>query len=131
MIALCILQIVMIQAAILHFTPKIEAYTQRAAIEYFQSFQGKDVYVKPLDYMSYANLFYTNKLPATDSNYYTIKVDAKGNRTPKANEDWLLNGKIDKPAYFICKIQDKPKFAKLPQLIETGERNGFVFFKRK
>lgn len=132
MITLCILQIVMIQVTVLHFTPKIEAYSQRAAIEYFKSFAGKDVYVKPLDYMSYANLFYTKKLPATDSNYYTYRVDKAGRKTePIANQQWLLTGNIDKPAYFICKIQDKATYAAMPQLIQTGESNGFVFFRRR
>ena len=132
MMTLCILQIVVIQVTVLHFTPKIEAYSQRAAIEFCKSFEHKDVYVKPLAYMSYANLFYTQKLAATDSNYYSFRVDKNGKKTePIANEDWLLNGKIDKPAYFICKIQDRDRYRALPQLEFLGERNGFAFFRRK
>lgn len=132
MIALCIIQLVTIQVTVLHFTPKIEAYSQRAAIEYFKSLKGKDVYMRPLGYMSYAHLFYTQKLPATDSNYYSFRLDSKGRRAaPVANQDWLLNGILDKPAYFICKIQSKAQYAALPQLELIGEKNGFVFFKRK
>jgi 4-amino-4-deoxy-L-arabinose transferase-like glycosyltransferase len=131
MVVLCIAQIIIIQVTVLHFTAKIEAYTQRSAIEYFKSFAGKDVYVQPLGYKSYANLFYAGKQPATDSNYVSIRVDEKGeNMQPEANEGWLLTGKIDKPAYFICKIQDAYKFRAAPQLTETGGSNGFVFFKR-
>lgn len=132
MIVLCSVQVLMIQVTILHFTPKIEAYSQRAAIEYYKSFAGKDVYVHPLGYKSYANLFYTQKRPATDSNYRSIRKDKDGKTLqPEANENWLLAGKIDKPAYFICKIQDADQFRKMPQLQETGAANGFVFFKRK
>ncbi|MCD6011360.1 MAG: glycosyltransferase family 39 protein [Flavipsychrobacter sp.] len=132
MIALCIIQLVTIQVTVLHFTPKIEAYSQRAAIEYFKSFRGKDVYVKPLGYMSYAHLFYTQKLPATEPDYYSHKTDSKGRKiSPVANEDWLLAGKIDKPAYFICKIQDKSRYSAHPQLVITGEENGFVFLRRQ
>ncbi len=132
MMALCIIQLVTIQVTVLHFTPKIEAYSQRAAIEYFKSVKGKDVYMRPLGYMSYAHLFYTQKLPATDSNYYSFRLDSKGRKiAPIANQDWLLNGVLDKPAYFICKIQSKARFAALPQLEFIGEKNGFVFFKRK
>ncbi len=47
MITLCIIQVVIIQVTVLHFTPKIEAYSQGAAIDYFKSFEGKDVYVQP------------------------------------------------------------------------------------
>lgn len=116
MIALCITQLVIIQVTVLHFTPKIEAFSQRAAIEYFKSFEGKDVYVRVLGYKSYAHLFYTKKLPPANKNYY--------------NEEWLLTGDIDKPTYFICKIMDADKYRALPQLKETGSKNGFVFFSR-
>lgn len=132
MIALCVCQIIIIQVAVIHFTPKVEGYTQRAAIEYFQGFAGKDVYVKPLDYMSYAHLFYSNKSATANQNYYSYKHNNKGEATsPEANEGWLMTGNIDKPAYFICKIQDKKKFLAMPQLEQIGEKNGFAFFKRK
>lgn len=113
MISLCILQLVILQVTIIHFTPKIEAFSQRAAIEYFKGFEGKDVYVQVLGYKSYAHLFYTKKLPPA---------------TP--GEEQLLYGEIDKPAYFICKITEAERFRALPQLQQTGEKNGFVFFKR-
>ena len=132
MVVLCAVQIVIIQVTVLHFTPKIEAYSQRAAIDYFKSFQGKDVYVQPLGYKSYANLFYTQKLPATDSNYVHYRPGKDGGKgEPEANEQWLLSGKIDKPAYFICKIQNRARYEAAEQLTETSESNGFVFFKRK
>ena len=132
MITLCITQLVIIQVTVLHFTPKIEAYTQRAAIEFFKSFKDKDVYVQPVGYKSYANLFYTNKLPATDTNYRSMRIDKKGRELqPEANEKWLLAGHLDKPAYFICKIQDSSKIASIPTLTSIGSSNGFAFFRRK
>lgn len=117
MLVLCAVQVITIQVTVLHFTPKIEAISQRAAIEYFQSFIGKDVYVHVLGYKSYAHLFYTQKQPQTNNNY--------------DNEEWLLTGDIDKPAYFICKVMEADKYRAMPQLEETGSKNGFVFFKRK
>lgn len=117
MITLCVLQILIIQVTVLHFTPKIEAISQRAAIEYFQSFKGKDVYVQVLGYKSYAHLFYTDKRPSTNPNYY--------------NQDWLLYGQIDKPAYFICKVSAAKEWRNVATLQEIGEKNGFVFFKRR
>lgn len=116
-LVLCAVQIITIQVTVLHFTPKIEAISQRAAIEYFQSFIGKDVYVHVLGYKSYAHLFYTQKQPQTNNNY--------------DNEEWLLTGDIDKPAYFICKVMEADKYRTMPQLEESGSKNGFVFFKRK
>ncbi|OMP75030.1 glycosyltransferase family 39 protein [[Flexibacter] sp. ATCC 35208] len=106
-----------IQITVVHFTPKIEAFSQRAAIEFFESFQGKDDYVQVLKYHSYAHLFYTKKLPATNKNYY--------------NQEWLLKGPVDKPTYFICRITDSEPWRKDPNLEVIGEKNGFVFFKRK
>lgn len=117
MVSLCVVQVIIIQITVLHFTPKIEAFSQRAAIEYFKSFAGKDVYVHVLGYKSYAHLFYTQKQPQTNDKY--------------DNEEWLLAGDIDKPAYFICKIMDADKYTSMPQLEKIGEKNGFVFFRRK
>jgi 4-amino-4-deoxy-L-arabinose transferase-like glycosyltransferase len=130
MILLCVVQIMIIQVTVLHFTPKIEVYTQGIAIDYFKSFAGKDVYVQPVGYKSYANLFYTQKQPWTDSNYRYNRVDKAGKELqPEANEMWLVYGKIDKPAYFICKIGDSMRI--LPQMELIGGGNGFVFFRRK
>ena len=116
-IVLFAVQIIIIQVTVLHFTPKIEAYSQRAAIEYFESLQGKDVYIKVLGYKSYAHLFYSRKMPKANPQQY--------------NEEWLLTGDVDKPTYFICKIMQADNYRAMPQLEEIGSKNGFVFFKRK
>ncbi|MBC7553798.1 MAG: glycosyltransferase family 39 protein [Taibaiella sp.] len=115
-------QLVIIQVTIYHFTPKIEAYSQRAAIEYYESFNGQDVYVTPLGYKSYANLFYTKKRNFAAPKYYL---------NGKVNEQWLLTGATDKPAFFIGKIQNEADYDAIPQLEKTGKKNGFVFYRRK
>ncbi len=122
MIALCCLQIVMIQVTMLHFTPKIEAYSQRAAIDFYTSFAGKPVYIHSLGYKSYAYLYYARKQPINNPLYY---------QSGKINEQWLLYGNVDKPTYFICKTQDAGQYLLLPQLEKVGDSNGFVFFKRR
>lgn len=109
--------ILMIQVTVVHFVPKVERFSQGAAIEYFESFVGKDVYVQPLSYHSYAHLYYTKKKPPTNPDYY--------------KKDWLLEGPVDKPTYFICRIQDSDPWRAHPNLEVIGEKNGFVFFKRK
>lgn len=112
-LVLCVLQLIIIQVTVLHFTPKIEAYSQRAAIDYFKGFAGKDVYVQVLGYKSYAHLFYAKTLPP-----------------PVPGEERLLYSPIDKPAYFICKVTDAGRYKAMPQLQQIGEKNGFVFFRR-
>jgi 4-amino-4-deoxy-L-arabinose transferase-like glycosyltransferase len=132
---ICVLSIVMIEVTVLHFTPKVEAISQRAAIEYFKQFQGQDVYVHVLGYKSYAHLFYTQKQKPENPAYYhrhTMTLqDGSTYDVTTVDEHWLLNGDIDKPAYFICKVQSADRFRALPQLEELGRKNGFVFFKRK
>ncbi|MEZ5015965.1 MAG: glycosyltransferase family 39 protein [Flavipsychrobacter sp.] len=117
LIALCVVQLIIIQVTVLHFTPKIEAFSQRAAIDFYEEFVGKDVYVHVLGYKSYAHYFYTKKQVPTNDKH--------------DDEKWLLTGDIDKPAYFICKITAADSYRSYTQLEEIGEKNGFVFFKRK
>lgn len=135
MLALCVLQVLIIQVTVLHFTPKIEAYSQRAAIDFFKSFEGQDVYVQVLGYKSYAHLFYTKKNKPVNPSYYKPEVAVtKGGDSIISyvpNEAWLLKGPIDRPAYFVCKSPDADDYRAMPTLQEIGQKNGFVFFKRK
>ncbi len=119
---LVIVQVLAIQSSIFHFTPKIEAYSQRAALEFYESFKGQDVYIHSLDFKSYAVLFYAQKQPFAAKEYYD---------NGKVNEIWLMNGTTDKPAYFIGKIQDSAKYAAFTQFTQLGVKNGFVFYKKK
>lgn len=98
-------------------TPKIELLTQQAAIDFYQSLQGKDVYVTTLGFKSYAHFFYSDIQPSAN-------IHSTG-------EDWLLKGDIDKPAYFVCKINSAADWEKwYPQLKELYRKNGFVFLER-
>jgi len=97
--------------------PKIEKYTQNAAVEFFEKFKDDSAYVTPLKYRSYAYLFYSDKQPQKNPNHNKL--------------DWLLNGDIDKPAYFISRItQKKQVLDKHKNLEVIREKNGFVFYKR-
>jgi 4-amino-4-deoxy-L-arabinose transferase-like glycosyltransferase len=103
--------------ALVVLTPKIEMLTQQAAVEFYQGLQGKDVYVTTLGFKSYAHYFYSNEQPSTNAN--------------STNEDWLLKGDIDKPVYFVCKINRADEYEKqYPQLKELYRKNGFVFLER-
>jgi hypothetical protein len=99
--------------------PKVERYSQGAAIDFFIARRGEDCYVHTLGYKSYGDLFYTLKERPTNPNSY--------------DEGWLLAGPIDKPVYFVTKI-DRVKHwedpAKYPELHELYRKNGFVFLKR-
>ena len=132
-LVLAVTQIMMIQTTIFHLTPKIEAYTQRAAIDFYNGLAGKDVYIHPVGFKSYAHLFYGRKQPAADKLYYlTDKKEESGKvLPPQADQEWLLDGAVDRPVYFVCKVQDAEKWRHDNRVTEVSASNGFVFFKRK
>ena len=119
LISVCLASTLMVQHFLTIFTPKIEQYTQHAAIEFFQRLKGKDVYVKALGYKSYAPFFYAEVLPAK--------------RKEAADENWLINGEVDKPVYLVTRLDRKNevllKYGKNLKILY--EKNGFVFMERK
>ncbi len=99
------------------FTGKIEGYAQRAALDFYRQRAGEECYIKTLGFKSYAHMFYGQTMPQAN---------------PKANDnDWLLNGPIDKPAYFVFKMTKKEEYSRIyPQLTILYEKNGFIFAAR-
>jgi hypothetical protein len=100
--------------------PKVERYSQGAAIDFFVARRGENCYVHTLGYKSYGQLFYTQKERPANPNSY--------------DEQWLLTGPIDKPVYFVTKIdriQHWEDPAKYPEVKELYRKNGFVFLKRE
>ncbi len=49
--------------SVIYIVPRVEKYSQGSIIDFYESKQGKDVYVYPLGFKSYALLFYTRKPP--------------------------------------------------------------------
>ncbi|HZV70274.1 MAG TPA: glycosyltransferase family 39 protein [Saprospiraceae bacterium] len=96
--------------------PKIERYSQGAAIDFFIQRQGEDCYVQTLGFKSYGNLFYTHKVKPSDDKSYDMQ--------------WLLSGDIDKPVYFVTKINLTDQYKDYPDLKELYRKNGFVFLRR-
>jgi 4-amino-4-deoxy-L-arabinose transferase-like glycosyltransferase len=104
--------------------PKIETYTQAAPVEFFQGLIGKDVYVHTLGYKSYAPYFYQRK--EFRNSKYALKMSGD------EYENYLLNGEINKSAYFAAKINNYEDYLKKqPDLQELYRKNGFIFFKRE
>ncbi|MBC7387721.1 MAG: glycosyltransferase family 39 protein [Opitutaceae bacterium] len=96
--------------------PKIERYSQGAAIDFYKSKVGEDCYVQVLGFKSYAHIFYTQKQKPDNLNSF--------------DNEWLLNGAIDKPAYFVSKIDRPEDYENKANLKELYKKNGFVFLKR-
>ncbi len=98
------------------FIKRIEGYSQRAAIEFYEERQDESCYVITHAFKSYAHLFYSRKRPVTDERSY--------------NKEWLLTGPVDRDVYVVSKIHRADELGAYPELVEIGRKNGFVFFHR-
>ena len=118
LIGLFLVTLVTANVSITMIVPRIEQYSQAAAIRFYETLKGIDCYVTTLRFKSYAQLFYQAKKPPGNMNSY--------------NTDWLLSGPIDKPAFFVCKVDKVDAIhGEFPQLMELYRQNGFVFFVRQ
>jgi hypothetical protein len=97
--------------------PKIEGYSQRAAIDFYISKQEEDCYVTTFNFKSYAHLFYTRKKLPQNLNHF--------------DNEWLLKGNVDKTVYVVSKIQHATEFeTQNPNFKKIKDSNGFVFYER-
>lgn len=100
--------------SIYFFTPKIEAISQRAAIEFYKSKQQEDCLVMTLGFKSYAHLFYTAR--TSEESMFTSLGEE------------LYRGKAPIPVYAVAKIHKKETYLnRYPMLCVLYEKNGFVF----
>jgi hypothetical protein len=93
--------------------PKIEAYSQRPAIEFYEELAAQNVYVETLGHKSYAQYFYT-----------------KSNPRPDTSHEWLMSDQTDKPVYFVAKTtywRNNPD----DRLEEVKRKGGFVLLRKK
>ncbi len=116
---------VMLTLVLIFYLGKVERYTQRAAIEFLKTLQGKDCYVMTIGYKSYAQYFYAQTQPATKPQF---DGDIRW-------QNWLFYNKIDKDLYVLTKNTTEQELLDLikPNQAEWErlyEKNGFVFYKR-
>lgn len=97
--------------------PNIEKYSQGPAIGFYESLAGKDVYVWPIGFKSYAQYFYGRK-PATPV-------------YGENDEAFLLKGKIKKPAYFVVKITNTGFDSTCSNCLLIKQEGGFKLYKRE
>lgn len=131
--------LVSLQLFMTTIVPRIEVFTQGPAIEFLKEKSNDDVYIETLGYKSYAQYFYGKARPinpnATLQQFKeeTLNLYGEMNSREIPNQqfkDWLMNGEIDKPAFFISKIQHEERFASHPNLKVIGRKGGFVFYER-
>ncbi|HET7896300.1 MAG TPA: glycosyltransferase family 39 protein, partial [Flavisolibacter sp.] len=117
LVALFFLSMLAINLTIVFITPKVEPYSQGAAIEFYESKQDEAALVETLRFKSYAHLFYTKRRP----------------QFPRSVADSIrqFNTHPEIPVYYVGKIQNKEENERdMPYLQELYQKNGFVFYKR-
>lgn len=140
-ILLFIASLAMLNIALVAVVPKVEKYSQGTAIAFFEKVREENAYVETLGYKSYAYLFYHKKAPQDNQSplfieYMKQRYPGDSMIDPKEFKDiytdWMLNGKLDKDAYFISRITEAENIlGQFPQIKEFGRMNGFVFYVRK
>jgi hypothetical protein len=122
--------VISVQLFSVFIIPKIERHSQGALIDFVKEKAREDCHMNTIGFKSYAYLFYGEKMPddlfltaeETDEPEYGM-IDIR-ERTA------LLHSAIDKPVYFISKIQHKNSLLDEKRLELIGEKNGYVFWKR-
>jgi len=140
---LLIASILFIQSTLYTFAPRIEKYTQGAAIEFYRKIAPQKKYVEVLGFKSYAHLFYARKKEEDNSSplflKYLERIRTEKNlpaNWPDARQfnsvyrEWLLEGDIDRTAYFVAKVPSYKMWKDRYGLEEIGRKGGFVFLKR-
>ncbi len=95
------------------FVNNIETYSQRAAVEFFQSKADEHCWLITKNYKSYVPEFY-------------------GRITePRPPQEVLFHGPIDRPVYLSCKITAVEEVEALGTFSELYRKNGFVFWVRE
>ncbi|MBK6344242.1 MAG: glycosyltransferase family 39 protein [Flavobacteriales bacterium] len=95
------------------FIDNIEGYSQRAAVEFFESKADERCWLLTKGYKSYVPEFYGRVKEA------------------QPDEATLWRGSIDRPVYLACKLTQEEEVTALGTFREVSRRNGFIFFERR
>ncbi len=95
-----------VQSILIFFVPNIEAYSQRAAVEFYQSKSNENCIIETYGFKSYAHLFYARKLPPFEQSDKKIIF------------------------YVVGKIQNKKQLDENSDLVFLYAKNGFIFYRK-
>lgn len=101
---------------VLWVVPRVEVYSQKALVDFFEQKKEEDCYIFPL-FKSYAHYFYSDRQP--ENNH--------------ADSSYLMRGEIDKPVYFAMRLnagEEEAFIKECPEAIRLYDKNGFCFYVR-
>jgi len=122
--------------------PKIELYTQHAAIEFYKEKANEHCYIETHGFKSYAYLFYSNRKPSDYTNPDQIEyiknqldvMEAQGlsriTSYATSNMLWMENGNVDRPVYIVVKTPHEATLTNPEVFAKLYQKNGFSFFVR-
>jgi hypothetical protein len=137
-----IVNLLFIYLAIAVIIPKVELYSQHAAIEFYKTCAKHHCYVETHGFKSYAYLFYSNRTKNDYINpdqvaYIEEQLDvmekeghSRLSSYPTSNLLWMEHGKIDRPAYIVIKTKDEEDLYSNKEMLFLYRENGFSFFVR-
>jgi 4-amino-4-deoxy-L-arabinose transferase-like glycosyltransferase len=112
-------QVLIIFVTMVVFIPKIEQYSQHAAIDFYKQAATENAIIHPLGFKSYAYLFYSQKQAISDTMYYHDRTK------------YLMQAPLEQKVYFVSKNIFKDIALATEALEVVTERNGYVLYKRK
>lgn len=128
---------------ILFITPKVEQYSQHAAIDFYKYAAQKNYYVETIGFKSYAFLFYgqVNDQYKKNQDFLSFYqkaakgIEERGESVTRSFSlimlGWLAEGKIEKPALFVTKINKEEEVKKyFKKLHKLYSKNGYTFYIR-
>lgn len=122
--------------------PKVEMYSQNAAIVFYKQIAKHKFDADSYRFKSYASVFYVERTPDTFSNPEQIDfMEEQLDRSEKEGHSrfssystaysiWLMYGNIKKPSFLVAKIQDEKEVDETKAFKKLYKRNGFVFYVR-
>jgi 4-amino-4-deoxy-L-arabinose transferase-like glycosyltransferase len=118
-----------VTSTLFFFINKIEGYSQRAAVEFFQShaegFTVSTIDQTPRSHPNKPCWLLTKGYKSYVPEFYG-RVSA-----PQPTEAVLVGGEIDRPVYLACKITSEEEVVSLGTFRELYRKNGFVFYGRQ
>ena len=137
--------LITVYSLIMIIAPKVEQYSQHAAIEFYKLCAKHNYDVETIDFKSYATLFYAKLDPAImkDPEFIAYKkqkliaLEAEGETknpvmyTGLIHTNWLEYSDLKKPGFLVSKINSVDEIlATRPGIKELYRLNGFVFYIR-
>jgi hypothetical protein len=130
-----------VYSLIMVIAPKVEQYSQHAAIEFYEQCAKHKFYVETIGFKSYATLFYGELEPTfktnTSFNNYVLQKKADY-EAQNLNIDvsyslirtqWMKDIVSNRTCCFVSKLKDGDDIKlNWPQLKELYRKNGFIFY---